>query len=668
MTAPVQQRPADPRTAQAAAAQQVYAAQQEQLRAQLAAALLAVWAGIATAQNFNPAAAARFVSSILPLSLGAQRVMSAITVAQMNQLVAPPRPIYIAPALVTGAALRNNGTAPPAAPRPPAARPPADQPSLSERWRRRERPVDPQDYYQRPIREVKWRLAQGKSLGEALDAGRRRAESIVLTDLQLAHTHTAREYIRRAAQAPPGPRGTIVGFRRVLSNRPNHCALCILASTQRYHREDLLPIHPGCVVEGTRVSADDVAVATRRWYEGPVVVLRTAAGQELTVTPNHPVLTDRGWVPAQFLREGDHVARRVASQRPVNRGPYENEAPALVEDVWRSVSVAGFDRVPLAPEHFHSDGGNGEVHVVWTDGHFASIGDVHFAQHLSEAFLMGGYGTPTTDLLDRVGTSNTLLKSRLSPASRDVRLERLLLPFLGRGLFTAESPGGLPSSYSYAGVYQQSADRFAGDTVSLAEREHGLPVFVLSNDLTTWQLTPGVAAERLDAPSAEFSGEGRALHAERGRRLLDRLAAEVALDRLVLVDHRDFASGHVYNLQTGEGHYTANGLIVSNCGCTVRPILSTEGRSPQVIDPQLAEQVHEVVGRDLGPSYVDPGGRLGDAHYRNIIITNDHGELGPVLGVRGQHFERDPGRPGRLGNNRINPRPDEPDAVDLDAL
>ena len=35
------------------------------------------------------------------------------------------------------------------------------------------------------------------------------------------------------------------GFRRAL-NGPGDCALCVIASTQRYHAGDLLPIHPGC--------------------------------------------------------------------------------------------------------------------------------------------------------------------------------------------------------------------------------------------------------------------------------------------------------------------------------------------------------------------------------------------------------------------------------------
>ncbi len=229
------------------AQEQAFAAQQQALRQQLVSVLLGVWAGVAAAQVFDPAAAAKFVSAILPVSLGAQRTMAAATVAQFNAQLRPPEPIALVLDAFTGEPLRQR---------------------------------DPREYYERPFKEIRRRLAEGKTVGQALDAGRRRAQSIAETDLRLAHTRSAQAYIaayetarqrrgretlarlrRQQAQNegrganqgglsrpadPPAALPTIVGYRRVLSNNPNHCALCVLASTQRYKRENLMPIHPGC--------------------------------------------------------------------------------------------------------------------------------------------------------------------------------------------------------------------------------------------------------------------------------------------------------------------------------------------------------------------------------------------------------------------------------------
>lgn len=227
-----------------------YAAQQQQLRAQLIGALAAVWVGVAAAQTFSPQAAAKFVAQILPVSLGAQRAMAAITQAQLAAQVQPPRPIVISPEAVTGAALRG---------------------------------VSPEEYMQRPFKTVRYELSKGRTLEQALDAGARRARDIVAADLQLAHTHTARDYLaeaeRRRQEAVAGGRALalaagqraratrqepamvfrrrVVGYRRTLSSSPNHCALCLLASTQRYHIENLMPIHPNCGCTVTPIFAGE---------------------------------------------------------------------------------------------------------------------------------------------------------------------------------------------------------------------------------------------------------------------------------------------------------------------------------------------------------------------------------------------------------------------------
>jgi hypothetical protein len=67
--------------------------------------------------------------------------------------------------------------------------------------------------------------------------GAARASSIAETDIQLA----SREAGRRQRLG----NSNIVGYKRVLTGSEN-CALCAIASTQRYRVNDLKPIHPGC--------------------------------------------------------------------------------------------------------------------------------------------------------------------------------------------------------------------------------------------------------------------------------------------------------------------------------------------------------------------------------------------------------------------------------------
>lgn len=89
----------------------------------------------------------------------------------------------------------------------------------------------------RPAKELYTRLAEAKPFPEALQSSTRRLASIADTNLQLAKTHTTSHVL--------GTKRHVVGYRRSLKGSQS-CALCIVASTQRYRKQQLMPIHPGC--------------------------------------------------------------------------------------------------------------------------------------------------------------------------------------------------------------------------------------------------------------------------------------------------------------------------------------------------------------------------------------------------------------------------------------
>ena len=111
--------------------------------------------------------------------------------------------------------------------------PPIDQDEI-----RGARGVDPRVVYRRPAVDVYTALAAGKPLPQAAAEGRLRLTQLIGGDMQLAKVHASRQSMRGYPEE-----GQF--YRRVLTGREN-CALCVAASTQRYYRGDLLPIHPGC--------------------------------------------------------------------------------------------------------------------------------------------------------------------------------------------------------------------------------------------------------------------------------------------------------------------------------------------------------------------------------------------------------------------------------------
>ncbi|MDX3582530.1 phage minor capsid protein [Streptomyces europaeiscabiei] len=290
--------------------------------------------------------------------------------------------------------------------------------------------------------------------------------------------------------------------------------------------------HPNCFPGDVLVSAPSgVRAADARWYEGDLVVIHTASGDELPVTPNHPVLTPEGWVPAGKLQVGQSVLRHDGHVEPVDRmGPDDQQVPARISDVFdalRESSTVAPIRVPPTAEQFHGDGLGSDVEVVLTD---------------------------------------RLLRDGLNPELVHVTgEEELLLGGVGSGALLADGPPlqviGGAGHPAYGGV--------------CARHLSGAPLGGHSGPLAGLGLAAADGGPMLDDPSADAG----LADAEGGRQLVLALAGSVAADQIVDLRRREFA-GHVYNLQTGDGWYVAGGLVVHNCrhslsaylpGVTTRP-------------------------------------------------------------------------------------------------
>ncbi|MCL2089854.1 MAG: hypothetical protein FWH11_01280 [Micrococcales bacterium] len=179
------------------------------------------------------------------------------------------------------------------------------------------RTADTAEAYRRPAVQMRYDLSRGQTLQAALAASLVRLASLVATDLQLANVHQA----RRSLASWQG------GYRRTLSGA-SACALCVIASTQRYRRAELMPIHPGCScgVEPLRPGGPDGQVLDAATLERLHRQVEAATGghdrsgrdlglgtgkdyRELVVTHQHgdigPVL---GWRRQAFTSAADLAA------------------------------------------------------------------------------------------------------------------------------------------------------------------------------------------------------------------------------------------------------------------------------------------------------------------------------------------------------------------------
>lgn len=200
-----------------------YATQAKAIRARVQAFTKARFGSVAgsghVAGQYRDADLARFVSQASSVVLAGRAQTAALTDAYLTQVLRSAGLTVPAHKAVDTAALRG---------------------------------VDVADVLARPYATVWTGLGNGDTFGDAVSAGEARLGSIVATDMQMAKVATAQNVLSavqnvlsNATRSTSTTGSRVSGYARVPSG-DNTCALCEIASTQRYHVEDLLPIHPGC--------------------------------------------------------------------------------------------------------------------------------------------------------------------------------------------------------------------------------------------------------------------------------------------------------------------------------------------------------------------------------------------------------------------------------------
>lgn len=286
----------------------------------------------------------------------------------------------------------------------------------------------------------------------------------------------------------------------------------------RHSRDDFRIFNVvACFPEWTIVHARDIEVAYKRPYRGNLVEVYTSSGG-FSVTPNHPILTWRGWVPAAKLVEGDYLIRCSFAEPRALADPHIDNMPASFDEVFDSLSESGIRQGVIGSVmDFHGDGREAEIQIVTTDRLLRNRKVSPRTEHDPKLILKGTH-TGQGSLQELCSTKCNPLSflQGFDPASRcDVGSHSQFLPILWACL--------LHSKTLCIGNASECSPRLL----------EGLLETALSNTqlLSQWFNT---------------------------------YPCTISANAIVKIKRRRF-SGHVYNLQTSSNDYTANEYIVSNC-------------------------------------------------------------------------------------------------------
>jgi hypothetical protein len=300
-----------------------------------------------------------------------------------------------------------------------------------------------------------------------------------------------------------------------------------------------------CLAPWSSILAPDILAASRAFYEGPMLELTVFGGDKLAITPNHPILTARGFLAAKFINEGDDVIGCIDSQK-VSKAIYQynDHVPTAIEDIWSSFAVSGtqghasYFKV-VVPHDFYGDG-------RFMDGYVNVIGANSFLE------CQVNYASVSEHV-----TENKLNRGSLDEAY-----------FFRQSFLTKLRKRALFSSHRSMGVGSKSQS-FLGSHALHAKA-------VCLTDAAPWNIG-----------FSEPSPKNGARYASLAREFLFRFAGLVTKKKIIKIRNFDF-SGHVYDLQTISQLYISNTILVKNCRCTVLPFFSEAAGTAEQIAQQQA--------------------------------------------------------------------------------
>ncbi len=299
-----------------------------------------------------------------------------------------------------------------------------------------------------------------------------------------------------------------------------------------------------CVLPDTIVSfSGKVSRAWKRFYTGKIMEITNEAGIVISVTPNHPILTGRGWIRAKEVQSSDRLVQCLNPEMLDLFDAKIKYAESTAQNCFNFLSVGNSsERIGGTDVQFHGDGRlNEEVEVVNVPRILPDAVDFSFCKKLMNLFL---------------SNSNHLETPLFGLSHFSELVHRNSSPFYGSmGIFNLPDP----FASSHLAPFQLLCFRLTSDMNVIFDKFFsnessrglenlrnfifGMSAIIKRNNLRYFDVFS------LRNSSAFYSHFGVTS---------------------VVVKNYD---GYVYNFSTSNNTYNANSICVHNCRCYAEPVI-----------------------------------------------------------------------------------------------
>ena len=345
--------------------------------------------------------------------------------------------------------------------------------------------------------------------------------------------------------------------------------------------------HPGeifnCFQGSTQVSLlNGYDCIWQRDYVGQIVTVVFSDGSFFSSTPNHPVLTKRGWIPVNMLQNGDDVINTSSDLLFSGKENIDKTITSFDNLFITMKSFFGAYRTFGSEFDFHGDGTKGDVDIVFTNPllrkNFISSG----LESLCDFILTNPESRIRT--ADFIGGDQQIIKSLFSGSMDDVS------SFFNRQFLHLDRIGNRSISQGDVISDQNISDSPSEAMIRLAQGRYSAPLEIVENNPVFRDVCSAIKSGTFDLLKnksifTKTSGDDVRIDSDDLSNFFQSEGRVFDNHCLCTVDKitTDFFHGKVYGLQSLNGWYIINDnykkdnkIIVKNCRCYPRPLIRVD--------------------------------------------------------------------------------------------
>lgn len=292
----------------------------------------------------------------------------------------------------------------------------------------------------------------------------------------------------------------------------------------------------------------------KHWHTGKLSIIRTDDGGVFRSTANHPVLTDKGFKPAQFINVGDTIIKTTDERFNGIKINGQDIIPTF-EQVFNAFNLFGVLGVPTPAvgSQFHGDMTDGKINIIAIN----SLLRDKINPSLIEKMRKFGFTNTEQEIIFNaftcLGNSKLVSAACLRTLRGDMSFADLVLSFVLCHLTPFERFGFALGSWFDSTFQKPVADNIAGNTKMFGDCIFAFAVLVHGQDLIRWQFN------NLKIFGGHFQSS----------------CVDVSQSIVTKIDVQEY-EGYVYNFETITGNYGSQETVVSNCRCTYELIIEGE--------------------------------------------------------------------------------------------